>query len=90
MDIDITYSTQLRYNESSTFCFLATQSKNMFQFFSDLKKMTFINYRKMKKSRPLIFSMNTYSTQVSIQTKGKFHGFIHFYWLHGQNNMFQP
>ena len=90
MDIDITYSTQLRYNESSTFCFLAIQSKKHVSDFFRFKKITFINYRKTKKSRPLIFSMNTYYTHVCIHTKGKFHGFIHFYWLHGQNNMFQP
>ena len=72
------------------FVFWPHGQKNMFQIFSDIKKITFINYRKMKKSRPLIFSMITYYTHMSIHAKEKFPGFIHFYWLHGQNNMFQP
>ena len=86
MDIDLTYSCQLRYNESSPFCFLAIRSK---KHVSDFFLITFINQRKMRKSRPLIFSMITYYTHVSIHTKRKFPGFIYFFWLHGQNKMFQ-
>ena len=44
---------------------------------------------KMKKARPLIFSMSTYDSNVSMHTKNQFPGFIQFFWLYDQNYGFQ-
>ena len=43
----------------------------------------------MKKARPLIFSVSTYDSNMSMHTKNQFPGFIQFFWLCGQNYVFQ-
>ena len=86
MDIDLTHKSQLWNNKLSPFCFLAVRSK---KHNSNLKKITFVNYMKMKKARPLIFSVSTYDSNMSMHTKNQFPGFIQFFWLYDQNNVFQ-
>ena len=43
----------------------------------------------MKKARPLIFSVSTYDSNVSMHTKNQFPGFIQFFLLYDQNYVFQ-
>ena len=87
MDIDQTHKNQLRNNKWSPFCFLAVRSKKHIS--NKPKKMKCVNYMKMKKARPLIFSMSTYDSNVSMYTKNQFPGFIQFFWLYDQNYGFQ-
>ena len=53
------------------------------------KKKWCVNYMKMKNARPLIFSVCTYDSNMSMHTKNQFPGFIQFFWLYDQNNVFQ-
>ena len=42
------------------------------------KNVKYVNCRKIKKARPLIFSISTYKIHVSIHTKKQLPGFLHF------------
>ena len=49
------------------------------KYISYQKIKTCVNYMKTKKARPLIFSLSTYDSNMSMHTKNQFPGFIQFF-----------